>query len=165
MLGKPKPEKKQKKGRKSVRRVSEKGKLTLIAHAFIRDIVLKRDGACVCPPPKYGHSATRQAGHVIPSTKGGSRFSLWNIYEQCSSCNLIHRTHWQIYQKVFIDTFGSLAWRDLLAESENDGLKAYEIEEIIEQLQAIKERQLADDTFVPRFTQNEILSGSWALKQ
>ena len=160
---KPKPEKKGKKKRKSVRKVSPRGVLVKKAHALMRDIVLERDQHCVCPPPEKGHSAVRQAGHIIKSTKGGCRWSLWNVHEQCSSCNGRHEMDWTIYQKWFMLEFSPVSWIDLLEEKKNIGLKNYELEEIIVQFQAIIEQQKLHPEWKPYFTQAEILSGAWRL--
>ena len=66
MISKPKPKRKQKKGRKPVKKVSSHGARKKVAHALLRDIVLMRDKECVCPAPKNGHSAILQAGHWKP---------------------------------------------------------------------------------------------------
>ena len=151
MYSKPKPPKKVK-----------RGSLVKKAHALIREIVMLRDGGCVCPPPKNGHSSTRQAGHIIPSTKGGSRFSLWNVHEQCSSCNGRHTRDWQIYEGWFEDKFGHYMWKLVRQESEYGGLKSYELEELIVQLKKMLETMKDDDGFKPYYFQDEILSGNWA---
>lgn len=158
-LGKPKPKKGSKKPAKPKRALH--GVLRKRAHSIIRDIVLLRDGRCVCPPPQNGHSAVRQAGHIIPSVKGGSRFSLWNVHEQCSSCNGRHTSHWYIYEGWFIDKFGNDRWNLVRDESRNDGLKTPELEELIVQLDSILDRIKAFPEWKPYFTQNEILTGEW----
>lgn len=167
-LGKPKPVKKGKKQKKTVKKVSSRGALIKRAHSLMRDIVMLRDGGCVCPPPKNGHSAVRQAGHIIRSVKGGSRFSLWNVHEQCKNCNGRHVRDWEVYQEWFIRKFGNERWLLLLEEKRNDGLKNHEIEDISVQLQAIKEKQLLETElgkeFKPYYTQKEILSGAWKIK-
>lgn len=154
MIGKPKPAKKIK-----------TGTLRKKAHALMREIVLLRDGGCVCPPPSKGHSGARQAGHIIPSTKGGSRWSLWNVHEQCAACNGRHVRDYHIYQGWFEDKFGAEAWRNVREESKNDSLKPYELEEIIVQFGDILAKQKLwselGQEFKPYFTQAEILSGAW----
>lgn len=168
MIGKPKPEKKEKKNRKPVKKVSSKHTLKLKAHALLRDIVILRDKKCVCPPPERGHSAILQAGHVIPGTKGGTYFSLKNVNEQCSGCNGRHVYFPHYYTNWFIRTFGQVEYDLLCSEAENMGLKNHEIEEIIFELQAIKDKQLLaielGKEFKPYYTQQEILSGSWREK-
>lgn len=131
------------------------------AHALLRQIVLLRDGKCVCPPPKHGHSPVLQAGHVIRSVKGGSRWSLWNVHLQCRSCNGRHTRDWQVYQEWLIRTFDNDRWLAVLEESKNDGLKSYELEALIEQLEIINALQKGGNEFRPYFTQKEILSGAW----
>ncbi len=164
-LGKPKPSKSLKKGKKPVKKVSSKRSRKLVAHALLRDIVILRDKSCVCPPPAKGHSAVLQAGHLIPGTKGGTYFSLFNVFLQCQSCNQRHVHFPHYYTNWFIGEFGRIEYDKLCSESENMGLKSYEMEEMIVQLQAIKEKQLLaielEKYFKPYFTQREILTGAW----
>lgn len=154
MVSKPKPSRK-----------LSKGKLKKKAHAVLRDIVILRDGGCVCPPPIKGHSKILQAGHVIPGTKGGTYFDLFNVHCQCSSCNSRHVRYEKYYVGFVVETFGEAEYLRLCRDSENDGLKSYEIEEIIVQLSAIHEKQKSNPSFKPYFTQAEILSGAWNAKQ
>jgi hypothetical protein len=147
---------------KPLRKV-KRGLLVRKAHALIREIVMLRDKGCVCPPPKKGHSSIRQAGHIIPSTKGGSRFSLWNVFEQCSSCNSRHTRDWQIYEGWFIDKFGHDRWDEVREESRNEGLKSTELQELLLQLEEILEVMDKFPEYKPYFSQNEILSGKWAV--
>ena len=161
IISKPKPEKKQKKGKKSLKRVSSRGALIKKAHALLRDVVLERDKGCVCPAPEKGHSTIRQAGHLIKSTKGAVRFDLYNVSEQCSGCNGRHERFDYYYTNWFVQTFGQAEYDRLCQDANKEGLKNYEIEEIIEQLTLIHNRQLEDKNFLPRFTQQEILSGAW----
>lgn len=157
---KPKPPKTHKIRKPRSRRETH-GVLIKKAHSIIREIVMLRDGHCVCPPPERGHSAIRQAGHIIRSVKGGSRFSLWNVHEQCSSCNSRHTRDWQVYQDWFERKFGSERWIAVQDEAKNDGLKTYELKELICQLLEILEKQKKDKSFKPYFSQREILSGVW----
>lgn len=165
-LGLPKPAKKGKKEKKPVKKVSSRGALIEEAHAIMRDIVILRDGKCVCPPPEGGHSAVLQAGHIIPSTKSGVRFDLYNVHCQCASCNLRHRHYEHYYVDWFVANFGFE--QKLRIGREADGLlKKYELEELVVQLTAIREKQKQMDSLLwhPYFTQEEILSGSWRKKE
>lgn len=164
MNPKPKPDKKHKKSKKPVKRVSSKGARKKYAHSLLRDIVRIRDVECVCPAPEKGHSAVLQAGHLIPGTKGGTYFDLWNVSLQCSACNGRHVRYEKYYVGWFIREFGQEAYLRLVNDSDDIGLKSYELEEVIFQLEAIKVWQFLDLTFKPRFTQKEILSGSWSMK-
>lgn len=143
------------------------GKLKKKCHALMREIVLLRDGGCVTPPPSKGHSKVRQAGHIIPSVKGGSRWSLWNVHEQCSSCNGRHAQagNYHIYQGWFEDKFGAERWKNIRDESLSDGLKSYELEELLVQFGKILEKQKTavelGKEFKPYFSQKDILSGVW----
>ncbi len=163
MIGKPKPEKRQKKKPKSVKKVSSRGALIKTAHAIMREIVIARDGKCVCPAPENGHSEILQAGHVIPSTKSGVRFDLYNVHCQCHSCNGRHEHYEYYYVNWFLNKFG-IVEHNRLRHNADGLLKNYEIEEIIVQLGLIRERQKREPEWLPYFTQKEILSGSWSVK-
>jgi hypothetical protein len=136
----------------------------------MRDIVLDRDLRCVCPvPPAKGHTSTRQAGHLIASTKGSVRFDLTNVHEQCSGCNQRHVNFQHYYIDWFLGKFGSEEYHRLVHEADNGKpLKTYELEELIVQLKAIRQRQLSaillGETFKPYFSQADILSGAWKTK-
>ena len=164
MTPKPKPEKKPKVGKKSIKKVSSHGALKKKAHAVLRDIVILRDKECVCPSPQNGHSPILQAGHLIPGTKGGTYFDLFNVNLQCKSCNGRHEYYECYYTDWFLFEFGEVEYHRLKSDADNIGLKSYELEEVIVQLTAIKEKQLGNPEWKPRFTQNEILSGAWRNK-
>lgn len=161
---KPKPVKVLKVKKKLSNKPSSRGKVIKIAHALMRDIVMARDGKCVVTiAPANGHSKTRQAGHLINSTKGSVRFDLRNVHEQCSGCNRRHVNYPHYYEDWFVQTFGAETHHQLTQDSNvTIPLKTYELEELCEQLAQIKERQVNDPTFIPRFSQKEILSGAWA---
>lgn len=161
MLSKPKPIKRDKSKRKPVKKTSSRGALIKTAHAIMRDIVIARDGRCVCPPPEKGHSETLQAGHIIPSTKSGVRFDLWNVHCQCVACNGRHVHFEHYYVDWFIGKFGVEQKLRLGVDAEHGYLKTYEIRELIEQLSAIRKRQKDEPEWLPYFTQQEILSGRW----
>lgn len=162
MFSKPKPEKKQKKSKKPINKSSSRGKIKKKAHAIMRDIVMLRDKECVCPPPKNGHSEILQAGHLIPGTKGGTYFDLYNVNLQCQGCNGRHEHYECYYTDWFLLEFGETEYHRLKKDADNLGLKSYELEEIIVQLQLIREKQLSNPEWKPRFTQQEILSGAWS---
>jgi hypothetical protein len=172
MIEKLKPKKQEKKIKKPVNKVSSKHARKLVAHALLRDIVILRDKKCVCPPPAKGHSAVLQAGHLIAGTHGGTYFDLWNVHCQCRSCNGRHSPNLggdeKYYNGWFIRTFGGDAYVRLEKDADKIGLKPHEIEEVILELQAIKDKQLLavelEKEFKPHFTQQEILSGAWRLK-
>src|SRR3972149_7866962 len=158
---KPKPTKKYKKSNEPLKKVSSRDSLIKKAHAIMREIVIARDGGCVCPAPEKGHSDVLQAGHIIPSTKPGVRFDLDNVNCQCSSCNGRHGRYEYYYVNWFLFVHGEEKYDRLCKDADRGTLKTYEIEEIIVQLQAIRDRQAEDKEFIPRFTQQEILSGLW----
>ena len=163
MIGKLKPKKREKNKKKPVKKVSSRGALIKKAHAIMREIVVSRDGKCVCPPPEKGHSSILQAGHIIPSTKSGVRFDLYNVHCQCLSCNGRHEHYEYYYVNWFLNKFG-LDEHNRLKNSADGLLKNYELEELIEQLLAIRDRQKNEHEWLPYFTQSEILSGAWRTK-
>ena len=140
-------------------------KLKKKAHAILREILLLRDKKCVCPPPEKGHTKVLQAGHLIPGTKGGTYFDLYNTHVQCSGCNGRHVRYEKYYVGWFIGKFGKSEYLRLCKDSENPGLKSYEMEEIIVQLGLMKERIERETDWKPYFTQTEILSGAWQIKE
>lgn len=164
VIGRPKPARRNKSKRKPVKRVSSRGALIKQAHAIMRDVVIARDQHCVCPPPEKGHSDVLQAGHIIPSTKPGTRFDLWNVHVQCSGCNGRHVHFEHYYVDWFIEKFGSEQKLRLGVDAEHGHLKTYEIVELIEQLTAIREKQKKEPEWLPYFSQQEILSGKWREK-
>lgn len=166
MISKFKPEKKQKKSKKPVKKVSSHGARKKVAHALMRDIVILRDKECVCPSPKNGHSDILQAGHPIPGTKGGTYFDLYNVNLQCQRCNGRHVYYECYYTDWFLLEFGEIEYHRLKKDADNLGIKkSYEMEEMIVQLTAIKEKLLLNPEWKPRFTQAEVLSGLWREKK
>jgi hypothetical protein len=157
---KPKPTKvirTKKRKKKSNRQLLEKQ-----ADILIREIVLKRDQFCVCPPPKNGHGNVRTPGHLISRTRQSLRWSLINTHEQCNSCNFLHEHKPERYTAWFVREYGVEAYQDLVKEAENVGkLSIEELETLCKELTAIRTRQELDKDFKPRYTQAQILSGSW----
>lgn len=162
-IGKPKPvkeESKKRRKKKTSRQIVEK-KLDLL----VREIVLSRDGACVCPPPESGHSNVPQSGHLFTRSKKSVRWDLYNCNKQCSSCNLIHEFNSHRYTLWFIHRWGLCKYEDLYHRAEKPSLlKVYELEELFEQLRLIREKQKQEPEWLPYFTQEEILSGAWRNK-
>lgn len=125
---KPKPQKREKKGKvkkkvdlpakRKYRKKSEFQKLEIEADRIIRQIVLLRDyGLCCCPEPEGGHSGVLQAGHLITRGKKSVRWDLWNVNVQCSSCNMLHEHYAERYTSWFILEFGSKRYMDLVERS------------------------------------------------
>lgn len=132
------------------------------ADSLVRDIVLKRDRFCVCPAPKNGHGNVRTPGHLISRTRQSLRWSLLNTNEQCQSCNFLHEHKPEIYTAWFIREFGAEAYQGLVKEAENvSKLSVEELQILCNELTAIQQRQEIDKDFKPRYTQEEILSGTW----
>jgi hypothetical protein len=132
------------------------------ADTLVREIVLKRDGFCVCPSPKNGHGNVRTPGHLISRTRQSLRWSLLNTNEQCQSCNFLHEHKPEIYTAWFIRQFGSETYQKLVNDAEDVGkLSVEQLQTLCGELIAIKSCQEIDKTFKPRYTQEEILSGDW----
>lgn len=163
MLSKPKPEKqdKTKKRKKRTSRQIIERKLDVL----VREIVLLRDPACVCPSPQNGHSGVMQNGHLFTRSKKSLRWDLYNCNKQCSSCNLLHEYNPHRYVVSFIHKWGLCLYVDLYRESEKPSLlKTYELEELYDQLKEIQDKQKREPEWLPFFTQHEILSGAWKTK-
>lgn len=149
--------KSRKKSSKTTRQLLE-SKLDVV----LRDVVLLRDGGCVCPAPKLGHSRVRQAGHLVKRGKHSVKYDLFNVSEQCSSCNGRHNNYPEYYEEWFISRFGGDEYARLLREGlKTRKLTIPELEELLRQFVEIHHFMQMDKTFKPRFTQEQILSGEW----
>lgn len=136
------------------------------ADLLVREIVLRRDGFCVVTiPPEKGHSPVLQCGHLITRGKESVKWDLFNCNAQCSSCNLRHEHYWHYYEDWFLLEFGKEARLRISKDSDVvRKLRTDELETLCGELRTIKMRQEADQTFKPRFSQSEILSGIWREK-
>jgi hypothetical protein len=164
---KPKPEKREKKKPRGItkKKTSRKSMYDKI-HAIMRQIVIDRDGGCVCPPPEKGHSIILQAGHIITKRKGSVRFDLKNVHCQCSSCNGRHEDFPMYFIDWFSCKFGQEELHQLNLRSDRvEEMKMYELEELLLQMKKIREKQLVSalsgEPFKPYFSQKDILSGAW----
>lgn len=132
------------------------------ADTLVREIVLDRDGYCVCPAPEKGHSDTMQCGHLLTRGKESVKWDLWNCNVQCSSCNERHKHYWDYYENWFLREFGLEQKLRLTQDSEKiRKLTLDELETLISELTSIHRRQIDNPKWKPRFTQKEILSGEW----
>jgi hypothetical protein len=130
--------------------------------ALVREIVLDRDGYCVCPAPKNGHGNAMQCGHLISRAKKAVRWSLLNCSVQCNSCNFIHEHHPHFYTLWFIREFTQNEYERLIEDSEEvRKMSIEELESLISNLTAIQQRQRSNPKWKPRFSQKKILSGEW----
>jgi hypothetical protein len=166
ILGKPKPTKSAKKlrGRRR-KKLSERQVLIRKLDLVTRSVVLARDGYCVCPPSNKGHSKVRQAGHIISRTRESVRWDLYNVHQQCSSCNMLHEWFPHRFVNQFLVNFGIEKYRQLCERAETvSKLQVYELYELIEQMNEIRAKVIQDKDFKPYFTQQEIMSGVWAEK-
>ena len=163
MNPKPKPVKQVKEKRK-YRKKTAKQKTEQALDAIVKEIVLARDNGCVCPSPESGHSNVRQPGHLISRRARTLRWDLRNVSEQCSSCNLIHNVRPEYYTKWFIESFGQENYAKLVEDGKPGKLYPYELDELLEQLKLIREKQLSDPKWKPYFSQKDILSGAWRIQ-
>lgn len=164
VISKPKPakqEKAKKRKKKTSRQLYE-----IELDRLVRQIVLLRDGCCVCPAPKNGHSVVLQPGHLITRGKEGVKWDLRNVNCQCSGCNLSHEFRPERYTNWFIQNFTAETYIRLVEDSEAvNKLSIDELMELRNQLIEIYHKQLAEKTFKPRFSQRQILSGEWRNEQ
>lgn len=136
------------------------------ADKITREIVLDRDGYCVCPAPKKGHSSILQCGHLISRARKSVRWDLRNCNVNCASCNFIHEHHPEKYTRVFLAWYGQAEYEKLCDEGDVvRKIPEDELEAMVSELTSIRRRQLdriRDGVeYKPRFTQKEILSGEW----
>lgn len=129
---------------------------------IVREIVLERDKECVCPAPNNGHSSVLQCGHLFSRAKKSLKWDLRNCSCQCSGCNLLHEYNPHRYTLAFIHLHGLCVYEELLKTSEVIyKYREYELEEMLEQLKLIREKQIANPEWKPYFKQADILSGAW----
>lgn len=136
------------------------------ADHLVREIVLDRDGYCVCPSPKKGHTDVLQAGHLIKRRKESTRWDLWCVSVQCAGCNERHNHYPELYINWFTQQFGKEALDRVVQDSIMvRKLSLEELEIICNELTAIHRRQLdclRDGVeYKPRYTQKQIASGEW----
>lgn len=160
VIAKPKPikvVKTAKRKKKSSRQLYE-----IELDRLVRSIVLLRDGSCVCPAPKNGHSIILQPGHLITRGKEAVKWDLRNVHVQCSGCNLSHEFRPERFTNWFIQNFTAEAYTKLVDDSEEVcKLSIDDLMELRSQLTEIYNRQKEDAAWKPRFTQKQILTGEW----
>lgn len=154
--------KKPKSGKGKGKPLTPRQRLEKRADTLVREIVLDRDGYCVCPAPIKGHSNVFQCGHLISRGRESLKWCLFNCSVQCSGCNARHEHYPEIYTAWFIRTFGTEMYLSLEQESYIvRKLSIDELEYLISQLDSIHRRQMDRPDWKPRFSQKEILDGSW----
>lgn len=130
--------------------------------SIVREIVLKRDRFCVCPAPKDGHSGTLQCGHLYSRVKESVKWDLRNCNCQCNGCNQRHEHYWHHYADWFTRQFGEEERLRVSKDSDtSQKLSVEQLQTLCDELSAIKARQEIDKEFVPRYSQAEIISGTW----
>jgi hypothetical protein len=103
---------------------------------------------------------------LITASKWSTRFDLMNVHEQCSSCNSRHEDFPHYFIDWFLKNFGAEEWHRLCQDSDKIAdLKMYELEELLDQLKKIRQKQitksLMGEPYKPYFSQKDILSGAW----
>jgi len=158
MAAKPKPIKTKKPKRRKVKTPRQLAEIRL--DALVKEIVLLRDGGCVCPPPIKGHTQIRTPGHLISRGKESVKWDLMNVHEQCNGCNARHEHYPEIYTNWFISQFGQDRYMELVGRSYKiRKLTLDDLEELEFQLTEILKHTTKDRK--PYFTQKEILEGTW----
>ena len=86
-----------------MRKTSRKGWVRML-DKIVSDIVIKRDGLCVC----CGSKRNITAGHVFSRVAYSTRWDLTNVYAQCWPCNYRQKIKGDSYpiQNYFIEIWG-----------------------------------------------------------
>jgi len=157
---KPKPEKRVKtKKRKSK---TPRQLMEIRLDKLVKQIVVLRDGFCVCPKPENGHTDVMQPGHIISRGKEAIKWDLRNVHCQCSGCNMRHEHYPEIYINWYIETFGAESWavlfndREKVAKLTIDDLERLEFA-LTEIYKAQEAAQVIGKVYKPYFTQKELL--------
>jgi len=164
MVEKPKPVKTKKPKRRKVKTPRQLAEIRL--DALVKEIVLLRDGGCVCPPPIKGHTQIRTPGHLISRGKESVKWDLMNVHEQCNGCNARHEHYPEIFTNWFIGQFGQDQYMKLVERSYKvNKLTLDDLEEIEYQLTEIQKMvefyKITGEVKKPYFTQKQILDGTW----
>ena len=155
---KPKPVKTKKPKKRKMKTPRQLAEIRL--DALVKEIVLLRDGGCVCPPPVKGHTPIRTPGHLISRGKESVKWDLMNVHEQCNGCNARHEHYPEIFTNWFIGQFGQAEYMKLVERSYKvQKLTLDDLEELEFQLTEIL--KLTTPERKPYFTQKEILDGTW----
>ena len=144
---KPKPAKKSRKAKKYIKSRSDayRKQLERKADEMCRNIVLLRDGFCVCPAPEKGHSSRMQCGHLVTRANKALRFDLRNVACQCSSCNLLHEFRPERYTNYYIGKFGAGEYMKLVEDgSKPVKLSIEDLESLVSELAEIYKLQQID---------------------
>ena len=132
----------------------------------IREIILDRDLRCVCVATN-GHKGTRTSGHLISRTRESVRWDLYNVHEQCGGHNMLHEYQPERFTSWFLEKFGVEQYSRLVQDAEEvKKLQLYELQEMLDQLKKIRQKQLQSvlmgEPYKPYYTQKDILSGAWS---
>jgi len=152
------------KGKKRKKK-TERQKLEIELDHLVREIVFVRDNGCVTPAPENGHSSTRQPGHLFKRTFESIKWDLYNVHEQCSSCNGRHVYHTNYYRWWFKDRFGDNEYNRLDRDARvSIKMSLDDLETLFIELTEIQKKQESEPGWKPYFSQKEILSGEWRNK-
>ena len=125
---------------------------------LVREIVLARDGFCVCPSNK--HTQIMQPGHLITRGRESVRWDLYNVNCQCSGCNLMHEYYPEIYTNWFIGRFGEDRYGQMVQDSITvSKLTIDQLETLYMNLIEVQKKQERDPKYRPYITQKELVNG------
>ena len=161
---KPKPAPRIKVKKRKMKTPRQRAEIRL--DALVKEIVLDRDGFCVCPPPVNGHTQQRTPGHLISRGKESVKWDLLNVHEQCNGCNARHEHYPEIYTGWFVSNFGKDEYLRLVERSYKiqkmtiEDLETLEFE--LTEIRKVQEfKRTIGESWKPYFTQKQILSGEW----
>ena len=147
---------------KKRKKKTERQKMEIELDHLVREIVFVRDNGCVTPAPENGHSSTRQPGHLFKRTFESIKWDLYNVHEQCSSCNGRHVYHTNYYRWWFKDRFGDDEYNRLDRDARVAvKMSLDDLETLFIELTEIQKKQELEPGWKPYFSQKEILSGEW----
>jgi hypothetical protein len=171
MPAKPKPEPKaktKKRKKKTPRQLMIRNLDTLA-----REVVFYRDPNSV--PLSYkasldeqgaveyavNHSGVPQPGHIISRAKMAVRWDLRNLHKQDMSDNLLHEYYPEVYITWYINTFGLVSWKELVADSRQ--IQKYTMDDLETLHFKLTEVQKWQEATGKKayFTQWQILNGEW----
>jgi len=160
ILSKPKPTKKDKPKKRKKKTPRQLAEIRL--DLLVKQIVLARDNGCVCPPPIKGHSEVRTPGHIVSRVKESVKWDLFNVHEQCQSCNGRHEYYPEIFTNWFIQNFSADKYMRIVEDSYKVAkLTIDDLETLEYQLTEIQKYQERHTDWKPYYSQKDILTGEW----
>jgi len=115
-----------------MRKITRKGIVRKL-DALLKEIVVARDGKCVC----CGTTQSLTPGHLFSRVAYSTRWDLNNVFAQCLSCNLRHEYDPYPLTSYFINKFGQSAYDKLHRFYVTPvKYKTYELEELYDRMKA-----------------------------